>query len=403
MLFQFYFTLINFFVISSSNFNLIGCRKIEAVAGALSLGYDVVFSDVDIALLHDPIDFLLLPEVDYVHSVNIPCGSKFGWRFNHSMEGNTGFYAVRSNPRTIRTWDLTYRACSLTPLYDDQTMFWLILRTNLNPIASPLSVCPTATGGASVSSLVDPSSPLPASAGNNTVVSCPLDSCVFSAGGLRSYETYSKLQQALRHGQRPGQGERHAVMAHANWMNGRQNKLEALRRNGLWLAQWQPAPRSASPVSRDPESTTTTRSSYSNGNSNDNSNSNSGALTGPAGISPLRRVKDGAAIEGSNEAFDPVKTMMRERERGKRMKKDLLMNKMKVRARDRDRDPLKARAKPGTGTGTGTAEETEGERRRLQGQGQGQGQQAGTSTSEGGSWICKKITSSLLKKDGNND
>ena len=37
------------------NFNLIGCRKIEAVAGALALGYDVVFSDVDIALLKDPI------------------------------------------------------------------------------------------------------------------------------------------------------------------------------------------------------------------------------------------------------------------------------------------------------------------------------------------------------------
>ena len=43
------------------NFNLIGCRKIEAVAGALALGYDVVFSDVDIALLKDPIGCILLP------------------------------------------------------------------------------------------------------------------------------------------------------------------------------------------------------------------------------------------------------------------------------------------------------------------------------------------------------
>ena len=50
------------------NFNLIGCRKIEAVAGALALGYDVVFSDVDIALLKDPIGCILLPlSCMYVH------------------------------------------------------------------------------------------------------------------------------------------------------------------------------------------------------------------------------------------------------------------------------------------------------------------------------------------------
>ncbi len=31
-------------------------------------------------------DHLFFPDVDYVHSVNIPCGSRFGWRFNHTME-----------------------------------------------------------------------------------------------------------------------------------------------------------------------------------------------------------------------------------------------------------------------------------------------------------------------------
>lgn len=70
------------------NFNLIGCRKIEAVAGALSLGYDVIFSDVDIAFIRDPLPYLFFEGVDYVHSENNGCLRK--WSFNDTMEGNTG-------------------------------------------------------------------------------------------------------------------------------------------------------------------------------------------------------------------------------------------------------------------------------------------------------------------------
>lgn len=65
----------------------------EAVGAALQLGYDVVFTDVDIALLHDPIDHLFLPGIDYVHSTNKGCNAR--WKFNETMEGNTGMYAVR--------------------------------------------------------------------------------------------------------------------------------------------------------------------------------------------------------------------------------------------------------------------------------------------------------------------
>ncbi len=70
-------------------FNLIGCRKLEAVYGALVLGYDVVFSDVDIALVRDPIDYLFVDGVDYTHSENNGCGAG-RWKFNDTMEGNTG-------------------------------------------------------------------------------------------------------------------------------------------------------------------------------------------------------------------------------------------------------------------------------------------------------------------------
>lgn len=50
-----------YLLLHSKNFNLIGCRKMEAVGAALKLGYNVIFSDVDIAMLRDPIDDLFLP------------------------------------------------------------------------------------------------------------------------------------------------------------------------------------------------------------------------------------------------------------------------------------------------------------------------------------------------------
>jgi hypothetical protein len=47
------------------NFNLIGCRKMEVVAAALSLGYDVIFSDVDIGYMSDPINYLFFPGIGW--------------------------------------------------------------------------------------------------------------------------------------------------------------------------------------------------------------------------------------------------------------------------------------------------------------------------------------------------
>ena len=57
----------------SNQFNLITTRKKEAVHDILRLGYDVVFSDTDVAIIRDPMPYLLWNNVDYVHSVNIPC------------------------------------------------------------------------------------------------------------------------------------------------------------------------------------------------------------------------------------------------------------------------------------------------------------------------------------------
>ena len=57
----------------SKQFNLITARKKEAVHDILSLGYDVIFSDTDVAILKDPTPYLLWKNVDYVHSLNAPC------------------------------------------------------------------------------------------------------------------------------------------------------------------------------------------------------------------------------------------------------------------------------------------------------------------------------------------
>lgn len=57
----------------SKQFNLITARKKEAVHDILALGYDVLFSDTDVAILRDPMPYLLWKNVDYVHSLNAVC------------------------------------------------------------------------------------------------------------------------------------------------------------------------------------------------------------------------------------------------------------------------------------------------------------------------------------------
>jgi Nucleotide-diphospho-sugar transferase len=57
----------------SEQFNMITHRKTEATIAIMELGYDVVFVDIDIALVRDPIPYLLWNNVDYVHSHNRIC------------------------------------------------------------------------------------------------------------------------------------------------------------------------------------------------------------------------------------------------------------------------------------------------------------------------------------------
>ena len=57
----------------SKQFNLITARKKEVVHDILALGYDVIFSDTDVAMIKDPMPYLIWKNVDYVHSLNARC------------------------------------------------------------------------------------------------------------------------------------------------------------------------------------------------------------------------------------------------------------------------------------------------------------------------------------------
>lgn len=73
------------------------------------------------------------------------------------------------------------------------------------------------------------------------VVSCPLDDCMFSAGQLRDGANTQKLATKL------SDRKDQAVMIHANWLSGKENKKNALVRTGLWIARKNPSQRTTLP------------------------------------------------------------------------------------------------------------------------------------------------------------
>ena len=82
----------------------------------LQLGYNFVYFDLDIALVQDPIPYLLQGDADFITTTELRhcpevypsiIGSKFDW--NNSIEANTGIMHVRATEQGIRlyrTWIL---------------------------------------------------------------------------------------------------------------------------------------------------------------------------------------------------------------------------------------------------------------------------------------------------------
>jgi hypothetical protein len=60
-------------IFRSTQFNLITLRKTEAIIAVMTLGYDIIFIDSDIALIRDPVPYLIWRNVDYAFSHNAIC------------------------------------------------------------------------------------------------------------------------------------------------------------------------------------------------------------------------------------------------------------------------------------------------------------------------------------------
>lgn len=211
-------------------FNLITARKKAAVHSIMQLGYDVLFSDTDVALLRDPFPYLLWRNVDYVHSLNGFCLTTNYWDgfFKSRSEGNTGFYYVKATNQTINLWAAAYAATAKHPKLDDQAVFWKVIRQSKDPQIVPLGRCRHYDN-----------QPITSEQGVQTLVTCLLDTCVFSSGMIsRLYEpemTYETLQLNLK------QLKETAAAIHANYMSGNAKKMGRLQEHGLWLADIDPS------------------------------------------------------------------------------------------------------------------------------------------------------------------
>ena len=171
----------------SKQFNLITARKKEAVHDVLDLGFDVLFTDTDVALLRDPFPYMLYRHVNYVHSLNAICTAANTWDFRRSREeGNTGFYFVRSSNRTIALWRDAFEAVPRFPGLDDQAVFWRVIRQARSPPVMPIGQCRDVDWSTEKNAPDVAGHPkgTPYSQASQPLVTCVLDPCVFSSGML---------------------------------------------------------------------------------------------------------------------------------------------------------------------------------------------------------------------------
>eukprot|EP01034_Spumella_vulgaris_P021696 gene21696-27746_t len=160
--------------------------------------------------------------VDYVHSLNSMCKINEPWNFHKSkIEGNTGFYFVRSNRNTIKLWADAFAAAPKYPKLDDQAIFWKVIRTSKDPSVLPLSHCRSFDAPADLKT-------------DNQIVSCVLDTCMFSSGMISKVYvpelTYEMLLSNLK------TLNESIVTLHANYISGNEKKMMRMKEYGFWLA-----------------------------------------------------------------------------------------------------------------------------------------------------------------------
>jgi hypothetical protein len=220
-------------VFRDEQFNMISNLKIKAVHLILKLGYDVLFSDPDIAIVKDPIPLLFSYQpYDHVFSTQSlhPCQTPKNMTVK-GAEGNTGFYLMRSTNDTIDLLQTVIAAVRRYPKLDDQTIFWNIYRDELKLTqpseysglcGSTSSLRSHTDSNAATSNGSDATSPV-------RISSCHLDLCQFSAGALQRPPKYQALLSTL------DQSNMSLYTVHANMIKGDKLKENMMKANGLWL------------------------------------------------------------------------------------------------------------------------------------------------------------------------
>ena len=148
------------------------------------------------------------------------------WDFRKSNkeEGNTGFYYVKSNERTIKLWEDAYKAVPKFAGLDDQAVFWRVIRQSVDPQIEPIGDCRHFSHHNEINAI--------------PLVTCVLDPCVFSSGMLSRVwvpeYTYEALLQNL------AKRNETFCAVHANYLKGNKPKQQRMEEYGFWLATKHP-------------------------------------------------------------------------------------------------------------------------------------------------------------------
>ena len=230
------------------NWDRITVSKIVVVHRILKLGYNVVFSDVDVSIVEDPMHFFLNPPFDYMHSDNAICVNQKMFKLTNFVEGNTGFYYMKSNSNAIRLYDRFLRSINISnPSAHDQILFWEFVRHPVNMQHFQSEPCPdiektigysrytrsstrrsagvTFQWARAASHLKESDLVLPSS--DEMVYSCHLNNCQFAPAAPRSHKRFLPYLQA--------NGNKTFYVAHSNYVQGPEKKV-MLMEHGFWLA-----------------------------------------------------------------------------------------------------------------------------------------------------------------------
>ena len=235
-------------------------------------GYNVLFSDVDIAIMADPWwphigNAVRVEGCDYVYQQNphFCCPPDFGCGFSKSYDGNTGFYFARARSAPLLSFfEQIIRASQKDHQHHDQRLWWDKLHTMFRSGAvlyhdttanwrtyisykDPALAGPGTINGSSLNATRDHlQQRVRPVATVNRLLLCPLPALTHLNGGMVYVDT-NRTKQELSAQRRTPFGRVHPrlltpVIMHANYRTPPSlgTKIEQLLEKGLWALRETP-------------------------------------------------------------------------------------------------------------------------------------------------------------------